>query len=181
MTAPSPAPTERTTHPPARGLRRLPPCLSETHPLRRLWEIAEFPPLIVGVIVLWIWQERGTPTFGENAIALLIIMLYVAFALHLRREGRERIALLDQQEATLREQREAPPLAPRGRRKPGRKRGVPTGFDRETAREQARRLRQLRREGTTWPEAARAVGLTEDQAKNVYKRFDDLMAEDDGR
>ena len=151
-----------------RGLRRHRPRLSDTHPLRRLWEIAEFPPLIIGVIVLWIWQERGPSTFGENAIALLVIMLYVAFALDLRREGRERIALLDQQEAALREQREAPPPAPpapRGRRKPGRKRGVPTGFDRETAREQARRLRQLRREGTTWAEAARAVGLTEDQRR----------------
>ena len=135
---------------------------------------------------MWIWTERGTPTFGESSIVLVVLALYIAFGLHLRRESRERMALLDRQEAALREHREVPPPptpppAPQGRRRPGRKRGVPTGFDRETAREQARRLRQLRREGTTWPEAARAVGLTEDQAKNVYKRFDDLMAEDDGR
>ena len=72
------------------------------------------------------------------------------------------------------------PTSERKQRKSGRKRGVSTGFDRETAREQARRLCQLRREGTTWAEAARTVGLTEDQAKNVYRRFDDLMADDDG-
>ena len=178
MAAPSLPPTESTPHPSSRGLRRL-RRLPDTHPLRRLGSIADVVALGVGILVLTLAQLfTGMDSSDPNILSLLTILTFVVVGLHVVRT------------APLSGPTSPPPgpvddpLAsspPHQRRKPGRKRGVPTGFDRETAREQARRLRQLRREGTTWPEAARAVGLTEGQAKNVYKRYDDLMADSDGR
>lgn len=164
-------PTESNTPPPPRGPRRLRPRLPDTHPLRRLGSIADLVALGVGIVLLTLAQLfTGTDTSDPNILSLLAIVTFVVVGLHVVRT------------APLSGPVDAPPAPTpaRQKRRPGRKLGVPTGFDRETAREQARRLRQMRREGTTWEEAARALGLTKDQAMNVYERYDALMA-DDGR
>src|SRR4051794_15835097 len=97
-TSPIP-PTETTATSMRRGLRRLRPQLSDTHPIRRIGQIAEYFPVLFGIAFMWLWQQLGNPTSGESTIAVLIIMLYLAFLLHLQRENRERIAQYDREEA----------------------------------------------------------------------------------
>lgn len=165
-------PTENTAPAPPRGLRRLHARLPDTRPLRRLGSVADLIALGIGMVVLTLTQLfTGTDTSNPHILSLLAIITFVVVGLHVVRT------------APLSGPVDAPhtPAPARQKRRPGRKPGVPTGFDRETAREQARRLRQMRREGTTWEEAARALGLTKDQAMNVYERYDALMADDDGR
>lgn len=179
MAAPPLPPTEHTTPPPLHGLRRLRRRLPAAQSLRRLGSIADVVALAVGIVVLTLAQLlTGADVSDPNILSLLVVVTFVVVGLHVVRampaSGPPASASEPVDPPTI-------PAPPRTRRKSGRKRGVPTGFDRETAREQARRLRQMRREGTTWAEAARAVGLTEDQAKNVYRRFDDLVADDDWR
>src|SRR4051812_39840946 len=99
MTTSVTPPTEDTKKPSRRRLGSLLPQLSETHPLRRLGQIAELFALLPVGPVLRLGQTREDIMPLSSMTILLFLLLGMAFLLHLRRESPKRIAEYDRQEA----------------------------------------------------------------------------------
>ena len=163
-----PPETPQAVPPLARRRRRFRPTLPE--PIRRLGEIADLLLLLSSMAVVALWQETtDTLSRDANFVILAMLFLYLAFAMHVRREDK-RTALPDEQRG-LRPSRQA------GKR--GRPPVIPSGHSVEAAREKSRKLRELRSRGVTRKEAARQVDLSAKQAQHLYKHYPRLTADKD--
>ena len=139
-------------------------------PIRRLGEIADLLLLGLSMAILAVWQETTEPLSRDaNFVIMAMLFLYLAFAMHLKREGG----------------RAAPPVEPDSPRaaqqakKRGRPRGIPTGHTAEAAYRKGCTLDELRSQGYTWEEAARHVGLSVRQAQHLHAHYRQLAPEKD--
>ncbi|HET8630028.1 MAG TPA: hypothetical protein VFL91_21620 [Thermomicrobiales bacterium] len=160
---PDEQPTAQSRHAPP---RRLPFRLPE--PVRRLGHIAHLLTLGLGMILLALWQNTAPPASRDgNVTFTALVLLYIAVALHMAQ------GLKDLPPAAG----STPPSRPQAARKRGRPRAIPSGHSEEAARQKYQRLRELRSQGATWQEAARAVNLSVRQAQHLAKHFPEYLAE----